>query len=115
MPARCWNWTSTLNFYDRNQRALDYSVTSADPSVATVTVNRQGVLTIEGLRRGVTAVTVTAADRRDERASDTFLVTVRGPALVALVPRAADPMREGFVRVINHSDEAGRGVHRGDR
>ncbi len=96
-----------LNFYDRNQRALDYSVTSADPSVATVTVNRQGVLTIEGLRRGVTAVTVTAADRRDERASDTFVVTVRGPALVALVPRAADLVREGFVRVINHSDEAG--------
>ena len=97
----------TLNFYDRNQRALDYSVTSSDPSVAVVTVNRQGVLTIEGHRRGVTAVTVTAADRRDERASDTFLVTVRGPALVALVPRAADLMREGFVRVINHDDEAG--------
>ena len=97
----------TLNFYDRNQRALDYSVTSADPSVAVVTVNRQGVLTIEGLGRGVTAVTVTAADRRDERASDTFLVTVLGPVLVALVPRAADPMREGFVRVINHGDEAG--------
>ena len=96
-----------LNFYDRNQRALDYTVESADPSVATVEVDRNGVLTFRGVKRGVTAVTVTAADRRDERASDTFVVTVRGPALVALVPRAADPMREGFVRVINHGDEPG--------
>ena len=96
-----------LNFYDRDQRALDYSVVSADPSVATVAVDRNGVLTIRGVKRGVTAVTVTAADRRDERASDTFVVTVRGPALVALVPRAADLVREGFVRVINHGDEPG--------
>ena len=96
-----------LNFYDRDQRALDYSVESADPSVATVEVDRNGVLTIRGVKRGVTAITVTAADRRDERASDTFLVTVKGPALVALVPRAADLVREGFVRVINHGDEAG--------
>ena len=96
-----------LNFYDRNQRALDYTVTSADPSVAAAEVDRNGLLTIRGVRRGVTAVTVTAADRRDERASDTFVVTVKGPALVALVPRAADPMREGFVRVINHGDDAG--------
>ena len=96
-----------LNFYDRDQRALDYSVESADRSVATVTVDRNGVLTIRGMKRGVTAVTVTAADRRDERASDTFAVTVEGPALVALVPRASDLMREGFVRVINHAAEAG--------
>ena len=96
-----------LNFYDRDQRALDYTVESADPSVAEVEVDRNGLVTIRGIRRGVTAITVTAADRRDERASDTFAVTVKGPALVALVPRAADLMREGFVRVINHAAEAG--------
>ena len=96
-----------LNFYDRDQRALDYSVESADPSVATVAVDRNGVLTIRGVSRGVTAITVTVADRRDERASDTFLVAVKGPALVALLPRASDPVREGFVRVINHAAEAG--------
>ncbi len=96
-----------LNFYDRDQRALDYSVASADPSVATVEVDRNGVLTIRGVSRGVTAITVTVADRRDERASDTFLVAVKGPALVALLPRASDPVREGFVRVINHDAEAG--------
>ena len=96
-----------LNFYDRDQRALDYTVESADPSVVTVEVDRNGLLTMRGMRRGVTAIAVSAADRRGERASDTFAVTVKGAALVALVPRASDPMREGFVRVINHATEAG--------
>ena len=92
-----------LNFYDRDQRALDYTAESADPAVATAEVDRNGVLTIRGVKRGVTAITVTAADRRDARASDTFAVTVRGPAFVALFPRASDPVREGFARVINHA------------
>ena len=96
----------TLNFYDRNQRALDYTVASDNPAVATVTVNRQGVLTIRGVAAGVAAITVTAADRRDERAADTFLVRVTGPLTVPLFPAAADPVRQGFARVINH-DEAG--------
>ena len=96
-----------LNFYDRDQRALDYSVESADRSVATVAVDRNGVLTIRGIARGVTAITVTAADRRDERVSQAFTVTVRGPFLVGLFPRASDAVREGFVRVINRSLEAG--------
>ena len=96
-----------LNFYDRDQRALDYTVESADPSVATVELSAETTLAIRGIGRGATAITVTAADRRDERASDTFRVVVNGPALVALVPRAADVMREGFVRLINHDDASG--------
>ena len=96
-----------LNFYDRDQRALDYTAESADPAVATAEVDRNGVLTIRGVKRGVTAITVAAADRRDARASDTFAVTVRGPAFVALFPQASDPVREGFARVINHDMEAG--------
>ena len=97
-----------LNFYDRDQRALDYTVESADASVATVEVDRDGVLTIRGIARGVTAITVTAADRRDERVSQSFGVTVQGPALLALFPSASDPLyREGFVRVINRSGVAG--------
>ena len=96
------------NFYDRNQRALDYFVESGDPGIAAVAVDRNGVLTIRGLSRGVSEVTVTAANRRDERVSQTFVVTVRGPYLVPLFPSAADPLgREGVVRVINRSGEGG--------
>ena len=75
--------------------------------MATVAADGAGVLTIRGVKRGVTAVTVTAANRRDGRAADTFAVTVGGPALVALMPRASDPVRQGFVRLINHGAEAG--------
>ena len=39
--------------------------------------------------------------------SQTFRVTVLGPVLAVLIPRASDPVREGFVRVINHAGEAG--------
>ena len=112
----------TLNFYDRDQRVLDYSVESADAAVATVAVDPQGVLTIQGVARGVTSVTLTAADRRDERASQSFTVTVRcpndaslpcptaqvpvlGPTLMPFFPSASDPLgRQGFLRVINRSE-----------
>ena len=96
-----------LHFYDRDQRALDYTVESADPEIAEVEVDRDGVLTIRGVRRGVTEITVTAADRRDERVSQTFLVRIAGPALVAFFPSASDAVREGFLRVINHATQAG--------
>ena len=96
-----------LNFYDRDQRALDYTVESADPSVVTVEVDRNGVIRFRGHRRGVTRVTVTAADRRQESVAQTLLVRVAGPALVPLFPRADDPMREGFLRLINHYPEDG--------
>ena len=98
----------SLSFYDREQRALDYFVESANPAVATAKAGRDAVLTIRGISRGVTTITVTAADRRDERASQTFVVSVTGPALVPLFPSASDPLqRQGFVRVINRSDQAG--------
>ena len=92
-----------LNFYDRDQRALDYTVASADPDIAEVEVDRNGVITVRGHRRGVTAVTVTAADRREESVAQTFLVRIAGPALVALFPSASDALgRQGFLRIVNH-------------
>ena len=95
------------NFNDPGQRALDYTVESADPSVAEVEVDRDGVVTMTGHRRGRTTltVTVTAAGQRDETASQTFRVTVLGPSLVAFMPRASDPLLEGFLRVVNRSGE----------
>ena len=95
------------NFYDRERRALTYSAESDDLAVVAVTVDQHGMLTLRGIARGVATVTVTVADHRDERVSQTFAVTVLGPATVWLFPAASDPRREGFVRVINRSAEAG--------
>ena len=76
---------------------------SVDPSVASAaTDNREQTLTIRGVGRGRTELTVTATDRHDARPSQTFMATVLGSTLVALVPSASDPLdRQGFVRVIN--------------
>ena len=98
---------TSRNFYDRERRALTYSAESDDLAVVAVTVDQHGVLTLRGIARGVATVTVTVADHRDERVSQTFAVTVLGPATVWLFPAASDPRREGFVRVINRSAEAG--------
>ena len=98
---------TSRNFYDRERRALTYSAESDDLAVVAVTVDQHGVLTLRGIARGVARVTVTVADHRDERVSQTFAVTVLGPATVWLFPAASDPRRQGFVRVINRSAEAG--------
>ena len=95
------------SFDDPARGRLRYLVESADPAVAAVEVDGEGVVTLRGVARGVTAVTVTTVDQRDGRVAKTFAVTVGGPALVALVPPASDPVREGFVRIINHSALAG--------
>ena len=95
------------SFDDPTRGPLRYLVESADPAVAEVEVDDDGVVTLRGVARGVTAVTVTTVDQRDGRVAKTFAVTVGGAALVALVPQASDPVREGFVRVINHSALAG--------
>ena len=95
------------SFYDRERRALTYSAESDDLAVVAVTVDQHGMLTLRGIARGVATVTVTVADHRDERVSQTFAVTVLGPATVWLFPAASDPLRQGFVRVINRSAEAG--------
>ena len=94
-------------FSDRNGRSLDYFVESANPSVAVAEVDRNGLLTIRGIGGGVAFVTVTAADDEGARVSQRVRVTVRGPVLVPLFPRASDLLREGFVRIINHSAEDG--------
>ena len=98
---------TSRNFYDRERRALTYSAESDDLAVVAVTVDQHGMLTLRGIARGVARVTVTVADHRDERVSQTFAVTVLGPATVWLFPAASDPQRQGFVRVINRSAEAG--------
>ena len=82
------------------------SATVDDESVATADVSG-GALTFEpGPQPGIATVTVTASAGG---ATETlqFVVTVRGPARVPLFPSASDPVREGFVRVVNRAPEAG--------
>ena len=93
-----------LHFHDPDQSALDYAVASADSAVASVEVEG-GALTMRGVGRGRTTLTVSASDRDGLTASQTFKVTVLGPALLGWVPRAADPLRQGFVRVVNRAGE----------
>ena len=91
------------HFFDPERRPLTYTAEVDDPSVATARVGADSVLTVSGVKRGVTTVTVTAIDDRDERASNTFVVAVDGPATVPYLPRAANDALAGLVRVINHS------------
>ena len=101
----------TDNFRDPEQRALTYSIAAADAEVVEATVGEEGLVAVRGLVSGQTTVTVTATagseDGGDWRVSQSFVVTVRGRALVPLFPQASDAVRQGFVRVINRSAESG--------
>ena len=82
------------------------AATVDDESVATAAV-RGGALTFEpGPQPGTATVTVTASGGG---ATETlqFVVTVRGPWRAPLFPSASDPVREGFVRIVNRAPEAG--------
>ena len=99
------------NFFDWEHvwelQPLTYIAESSDNSVVHAEIDSQGLLRLQGVARGRTAVTVTVVDHRDERVSQTFTVTVLGPFAMLLFPQASDPVLEGFMRVINHSAEAG--------
>ena len=93
-------------FDDADGDALDYEPESSDETVATVEVDGD-TLTVRGRGRGTAEITVTATDPDGETAAQTFAVTVTGPETVWYLPPASDPARQGFVRVLNHSDAAG--------
>ena len=63
------------HFRDPERRALTFTAESADPAVATVTVDDAAV-TIAGVEHGHTRVTLTATDRRRQRATQEFAVRV---------------------------------------
>ena len=67
-----------------------------------------GVLEVTpGTVKGRLEVTVTATDDAGDTATLAFHIAVAGSRPVPLVPSATDPDRQGFVRVINRSREAG--------
>ena len=86
--------------------ALEYTAESSDESVATVEVDGD-TLTVRGLGRGTVEITVTATDPNGDTVTQTFEVTVTAPEAAWYLPPAADAVRQGFVRVLNHSDAAG--------
>ena len=86
---------------------IDMTVEVSDPTLAVAAIV-DGVLTVTpGERGGTLSVTVTATDERGENATLTFDVSVQATRTVSLIPRAAEPVRQGFVRVINRSDRSG--------
>ena len=93
-----------LSFHDPDQSDLDYTVAPADAAVASVEVE-DGTLTLRGTGRGRTTLTVSATDPGGLTASQTVPVTVLGPALLGWVPSASDPLRQGFVRVVNRAGQ----------
>ena len=90
------------HFSDADEDALDYTAESSDPAVASVAVDGE-VLTVRAVDRGSADITVTATDPDEASVTQTFAVTVTGPEAVWYLPPAVDPMRQGFVRVVNHS------------
>ena len=82
----------------------EHSASSSDESVARVAVE-DGALRVLPGAAGTAEVTVTATGG-GETLTRRFSVTVRVPS-VPLLLSASDPDREGFVRLINHSDRAG--------
>ena len=93
-------------FDDPDGDTLTYEAESSDESVATVEVDGD-TLTVRGVGRGTAEITVTAEDADGRTASTTFDVTVTAPDTAWYLPPASDTLRQGFVRVLNHSDVAG--------
>ena len=82
------------------------AASSGDTSLASVAVAGGAVTVTPGARAGTVTVTVEAMSGSGRTARLEFLVRVRGPWLVPLVPSASGS-RQGFVRVSNHDDRAG--------
>ena len=66
---------ASQHFRDPERRTLTFTAASADPAVATVSVDGAAV-TITGLDHGHTRVTLTATDRRRQQATQEFEVRV---------------------------------------
>ena len=86
---------------------IDFAATVADGSFAEVDI-ADGVLTIQPSHRGGRVqITVTATGASGDEAEIIFAVVVDGVIGIHLIPSASDPMRQGFVRIVNQSDAGG--------
>ena len=86
---------------------VEIAAESDDPDIASAEIP-DGVLTLAaGAGEGTVAVTLTATNDAGENATLTVEVTVAHAQAVAMYPSASAMYRQGFLRVINRSDEAG--------
>ena len=93
-------------FRDPDGEALVHAAASTDVKVGAAAVDG-AALTLRSVARGEAQVTVTASDPHGASVSQTFAVTVAGPEALWYLPPASGRVRQGFVRVINHTDAAG--------
>ena len=93
-------------FRSRTGGGLSYAATSTDEAVAGASVDG-ALLTVRAGTPGAAAIRVTATDAGGRSISQRFAVTVLEPEAVWYLPPASDPALQGFVRVVNHSGEAG--------
>ena len=94
-------------FHGVNDFERRYRIRLDNPALAATWIGGSGQLTLRGRLRGVTTATVSVPDNFGGTALASFRLRVTGPALVPFVPSAADPLREGIVRIVNHDAEAG--------
>ena len=82
------------------------TVSVDDSAVAAATMDGGVLVLTPGAYAGHMTATVTAETGAGETEALEFLVTVRGPWMAPFVPRAADPVRQGFVRIVNDGARA---------
>ncbi len=83
----------------------DLQVTArvSNPGLAHAEVESGLVTAMPGASGGRVTVTVTASNADAQSAEVTFALTIEGAVAVATFPPAHDPVRQGFMRVINHT------------
>ena len=89
-------------FRDPDGDALVYSATTADPTVAGVSVSG-GTVSVVALAKGATTVTVTATDTESPAATQAFTVTVPNRAPVTVGTAPADSVAVGELATLDPS------------
>ena len=88
---------------------FDTTVSMDDALMATAEVVDGVLVVTPGSTAGRTTVTMTMTATNGSRETETltFAVTVRTAWVVPYFPSASDPVRQGFLRAINHGQQAG--------
>ena len=86
---------------------IDLAVEVGDGAMVTAEIEDGTLVVTPGTGFGTATVRVTATDGRGASETLSFVATIRGPWMAPLVPNALDPVRQGFVRVVNHATAVG--------